>query len=1127
MAVIDTPDDVTLTAPGPNGTKSGNAQVVGRPGARTYYYWVIVNYPIGSSVSRPFLVRNAPNTLTVSNYVTISWEPAPKAVSYDLLRTDTGDFPQQSGNYAVAAGITGTFLRDQGGALQPYNLAGLQFGAPVRCRIYLNNRDYSKPTLEMPCQLSVTTLIFPDGSTQSSAGGGGGSQGPPGPQGPAGPQGATGATGQQGPAGATGATGPQGPAGAAGATGAVGPQGTPGAAGATGPQGPAGATGAQGSTGATGPAGPQGPAGTGVVIKGSVPTESDLPMTGNQPGDAWITEDTGHMWVWGGLSWTDAGNITGPEGQQGPEGPIGPTGPQGATGATGAAGPQGATGPPGPIIPASATVLGGVKIGANITVQVDGTISVPASSFFQTPWLSNIDGAAFILNNVGEVNIGLQGSNPAPLSVAKNMESALVQLYNPSTTTGPWIHFVNDDGQGLDVKLGASNEFLSEQSNNGLIGASGDLLLAAGGSEQMRITAAGNVGIGTITPAYALDVVGDVNVTGTYRINGVPLSFGGNQTPWLQDINAAGFRLLSTGKVGIANANPQNFLDIGPAQAGGVTGHALQVSFASGNNGIYIVNGSNSPSDLATLAFIQAGATRGAVFTVNNALRAEAYSGNPVVLQLNGGNVGIGTTGPRSQLALIPATNPVTPAVAQQITIGEQTNSSGFQLALGYYGNINTGQYGSVIQSLSGGVGDTLLINPSGGNVGIGTTTDPQVPLHVAGPVTGDPAWSIFVDPDNSLASAGMALGRSSGVAAIATFGGGPLALQASNVGIGTTTPTSKLEVQGTQVGISVMNNAGSQNYYFGINDFDSNKLYIGAGRDPSQDIPPVIVVTPGTGNVGIGMTSPAATLHVVGTLAVGSNLPLSTMSTGDISVSRDAAPQTGVVYFGNTGAYIFFDGTNFQFSPPSTNLGVQGPAGPQGSPGATGATGPQGPQGSPGATGATGATGPQGPQGPQGSPATSLAAPAVIQSSDVNTTCLTISLNTSPGIALQINSGGNAIVSNSDNVLKPTPGPWSGLSDGRLKRNVRDFKDGLDKLIALRIIEHEFNGLGGIKEGTHGIGVIAQEAQEVVPYCILPAPTGPPDSEERYLAFDSGPLTWIMVNAFREIHERLQKLEA
>src|SRR5215467_8096800 len=118
MAVIDTPDDVTLTAAAPNGSKSGSTQSIGRSGLRTYYYWVIVNYPIGSVISDAILVRGAPDPLDMTNYVAISWEPAPKALTYDLLRTDSPRFPEQSGDYAVAKAITATFWRDQGATLQ-------------------------------------------------------------------------------------------------------------------------------------------------------------------------------------------------------------------------------------------------------------------------------------------------------------------------------------------------------------------------------------------------------------------------------------------------------------------------------------------------------------------------------------------------------------------------------------------------------------------------------------------------------------------------------------------------------------------------------------------------------------------------------------------------------------------------------------------------------------------------------------------------------------------------------------------------------------------------------------------------------------------------------------------------
>lgn len=128
---------------------------------------------------------------------------------------------------------------------------------------------------------------------------------------------------QQAGQGPQGPVGPQGPAGATGATGPAGPQGIQGVQGPTGP------------TGSTGPVGPQGSAGTGVQYKGTVSSSSALPPTGNTQGDAYVTLDTSHYWIWNGSAWYDNGPASwsaGPPGPQGPQGATGPQGPQGTAG---------------------------------------------------------------------------------------------------------------------------------------------------------------------------------------------------------------------------------------------------------------------------------------------------------------------------------------------------------------------------------------------------------------------------------------------------------------------------------------------------------------------------------------------------------------------------------------------------------------------------------------------------------------------------------------------------------------------------------------------------------------------------------------------------------------------------
>jgi hypothetical protein len=124
-------------------------------------------------------------------------------------------------------------------------------------------------------------------------------------------------------------------------------------------QGIKGDKGDKGDTGLTGPEGPQGPlgetgsqgaAGTGITLKGSVAAVGDLPATLNAVGDAYIVNADGNLWVWNGASFTDAGQIVGPEGPTGPQGIQGlqgPAGVKGDTGDTGAQGIQGVQGPQG------------------------------------------------------------------------------------------------------------------------------------------------------------------------------------------------------------------------------------------------------------------------------------------------------------------------------------------------------------------------------------------------------------------------------------------------------------------------------------------------------------------------------------------------------------------------------------------------------------------------------------------------------------------------------------------------------------------------------------------------------------------------------------------------------------
>lgn len=99
--------------------------------------------------------------------------------------------------------------------------------------------------------------------------------------------------------------------------------------GAEGPQGPAGEDGKDGADG------------TSVTIKGQLDSVDDLPQTG-ESGDSYLIN--GHFWVWTGSTWTDVGQIQGPQGPQGPQGNPGKNGTDGTDGKDGAPGKDGVNG---------------------------------------------------------------------------------------------------------------------------------------------------------------------------------------------------------------------------------------------------------------------------------------------------------------------------------------------------------------------------------------------------------------------------------------------------------------------------------------------------------------------------------------------------------------------------------------------------------------------------------------------------------------------------------------------------------------------------------------------------------------------------------------------------------------
>jgi hypothetical protein len=139
-----------------------------------------------------------------------------------------------------------------------------------------------------------------------------------------------------------------------------------------------------------------------------------------------------------------------------------------------------------------------------------------------------------------------------------------------------------------------------------------------------------------------------------------------------------------------------------------------------------------------------------------------------------------------------------------------------------------------------------------------------------------------------------------------------------------------------------------------------------------------------------------------------------------------------------------------------------------------------------------------------------------------------------SSGVNYEIVLGVNSSVGKGGNTgfINPSGGgvyqgnnssSWSTTSDRRLKKNITDNTEGLDKVVQIRVRNFEYRTEEEIieldelpvhtvvkKEGVQ-LGVIAQELQEICPDCVKTETTG-------VISVDSDNIFWHMVNAIKDL---------
>jgi len=365
--------------------------------------------------------------------------------------------------------------------------------------------------------------------------------------------------------------------------------------------------------------------------------------------------------------------------------------------------------------------------------SLDGGINFRTSPSGTAGATSNPVSRMFIAND-GRIGIG----TPAP--------GFLLDIKNTGSTT-PGIGIGNGTGNyllGVGITAANANEFGIYDINAGMA--------------RFILNSNGNVGIGTTTPAAALTVSRSgvnsggaypalqIETTGSGNIYGPVLYLNGtsgtNGRMWglissgaydaagtgaagnfaIYDTNA-GSRLVinSSGHVGIGTINPQNRLHV---EGGGATEWMRISSTASGSAGAFDIYSSAS-----------GGFNAGTVgFNTNSTAPIAFNNGGMETMRIAyGGNVGIGTTSPGSQLTIRSGSTGVsiepgsgnyfgTLAFNRESKTGAIFNSSGNAFQINNGGadqNLHIQVYhgdGSLVTN------NALVIAGTNGNVGIGTT---------------------------------------------------------------------------------------------------------------------------------------------------------------------------------------------------------------------------------------------------------------------------------------------------------------------------------------------------------------------------------------------------------------------
>ncbi|MDB4664718.1 hypothetical protein OAE97_00050 [Verrucomicrobia bacterium] len=464
------------------------------------------------------------------------------------------------------------------------------------------------------------------------------------------------------------------------------------------------------------------------------------------------------------------------------------------------------------------------------------------------------------------------------------------------------------------------------------------------GAEKVSILSGGNVGIGTVSPTSKLQIVGSTSGDSALRVDGTSgtiFEVTDDLSGSLMSVNTiAGlpvfevfadntiiggrynqndFYLNTNGNLGLGTSSPITRLNIkGDQSADG------QLYIEPTNDSEYagLVIKTTRGADRAYAIF--AGGT--GTDDLNFRFRDASAGVDRMVID-SAGNVGIGTDGPEGKLHIYTGNSGGTVNSSADELVIEAAATGGIQLlngttSSGYilFGDSDANSIGQIrylhsdnSMRLTTANVERLIID-AGGKVGIGTAS-PSQKLHVVG--------KALITDDVQLTGSSPRIDFNTNGSSSLRFYDTTNAAErmrintSGNLGINTTSPTSKLQVVGSTSGDSVLKVDGTNGTLFEVVDDLSDSLmsvndaaglpvfevfadnHIVAGRYNQNDF-----YLDTNGYVGIGTGSPSSRLHLVSNVAVGNIFEIDNQAGNQVLRVSQASTLTALSMSDQNGAF-------------------------------------------------------------------------------------------------------------------------------------------------------------------------------------------------------------------------------